>query len=1184
LFQSGFETGSFSDWAGTVLVGSGEVAQVTAAAARTGTFGAQFSNGAAAHNGAGQSYQHIAPSTRVVTLQADVKVDSVSGDGTLRVLELHHDAPLYNAVAQFQYSNGLWQFSMRGLNGSPITSGPVPFGLSAWHQVQLTYDASLTQPVLRGVVDGAQVADLADASSGTMYVPNFVYVGAFETSWSVSGDVSVDNVQVVDGSGVVQVTPSMTSTPTPSPSATPTSTPTTLSLSTATPTPSPSPTQTTGVTPVSGSLAIGAVSANASSVAEYTKYELTFPIGGSVATNLQFPYDPAPPPGLNGRIGITVEGLFLPPGQSDWSQAVHQPAFLYQDYDRQQINGKDWIAAKNNAVWKIRFAATAQGTWQYLIRAQDASTCSSGANPCTAWVQTPVSSFSVGAPASHGFLRVSPTDNRYFAFDDGTPFAAEGINDSFTDDTYGADSRLATYAANGMSLVRAWMSSSTLAGSAWSPWVVVGSNQYGGYLPEPGLVATSTEPGHDFVFDLNQSTGRPCIFNGWSRGFIAVRPNTTYEISADVKAFNMTPASSGQPYGFTLKLGDWPSTGCANLASVQGLVPDTANTNGWTTVSGTLTTGTGQYFLNYLYMDLDNVSAGEAYVGRVSLRAVQAGGQFGPEMLAKSRSDAHTDFNEQASYAWDHIIDTAAQDNVYLKLVVLEKNDRVWNEIQANGAVTTADSNSNFYSSPNTKVRTLQQYYWRYLAARWGYSTAVHSWELLNEGDPYNGNHYNQADSFASYMHQTESSRHMVTTSAWAAFPVDTFWGNPQYPNADYADVHAYVSTGFGSEPYPWSLPSGMTLEANTANTYHGSAGALRIGAGVTSSTTALPIRGQGTWNVSALVKASGVSGTCPYGASSSLAGPQIDITISGGPHRVFPYDPNNPDQYWICTAPAGTYDYTPIQGTFTLNDGGWHTLNLGFKTAYATAGTVWYDNLVIQSPDGRTARILGDGTFDDYERNDYDTGLFNLTYGLVDGAKAVSGAGKPVIRGETGIDYPGGPQQEVTNLPQDTKGVWLHNLLWGSLNAGGLTDLYWWTSTIAKNNLYFQYKPLHDFLSSIPFANGHYVDAKPVVSSANVHAIGQTDTTNGHGYVWVWNKNHTWFNVVNSTAWGSLGGTVSVPGLAPGRAYAVQLWEFDTNGTLTRTSVNVTADPSGSLNLDLSTLPSSVTDAALQF
>jgi hypothetical protein len=35
----------------------------------------------------------------------------------------------------------------------------------------------------------------------------------------------------------------------------------------------------------------------------------------------------------------------------------------------------------------------------------------------------------------------------------------------------------------------------------------------------------------------------------------------------------------------------------------------------------------------------------------------------------------------------------------------------------------------------------------------------------------------------------------MVTTSFWKGFPAREFWSNALYPNVDYADVHAYVST-----------------------------------------------------------------------------------------------------------------------------------------------------------------------------------------------------------------------------------------------------------------------------------------------------------------------------------------------------------------------------------------------------
>src|SRR4030095_13868339 len=148
---------------------------------------------------------------------------------------------------------------------------------------------------------------------------------------------------------------------------------------------------------------------------------------------------------------------------------------------------------------------------------------------------------------------------------------------------------------------------------------------------------------------------------------------------------------------------------------------------------------------------------------------------------------------------WDEILDSAARHGVYLKLVVDEKNEWIRNVIQRDGTVGEFDNN-NFSAPPDTKVRWLQEAWWRYLIARWGYSTAIHSFEYINEGDPYNGNHYNAAQAIAKYIHEHDPSQHMVTTSFWHSFPNTEFWSNPKYDALDYADVHAYLTTGWGAD------------------------------------------------------------------------------------------------------------------------------------------------------------------------------------------------------------------------------------------------------------------------------------------------------------------------------------------------------------------------------------------------
>ena len=72
---------------------------------------------------------------------------------------------------------------------------------------------------------------------------------------------------------------------------------------------------------------------------------------------------------------------------------------------------------------------------------------------------------------------------------------------------------------------------------------------------------------------------------------------------------------------------------------------------------------------------------------------------------------------------------------------------------------------------------------------------------IINEGDPYNGHHYEAAEAMAKYFHQNDPSHHMVTTSFWASFPNKEFWSNPLYADIDYVDLHAYISTGWGLTP-----------------------------------------------------------------------------------------------------------------------------------------------------------------------------------------------------------------------------------------------------------------------------------------------------------------------------------------------------------------------------------------------
>ena len=73
-----------------------------------------------------------------------------------------------------------------------------------------------------------------------------------------------------------------------------------------------------------------------SSIPRFARFEITFQVENTVAKNLQFPYDPKPPIGVDpsdpAYQGISVDALFTPDG---WKTAYRQPAFYYQYFEDQ---------------------------------------------------------------------------------------------------------------------------------------------------------------------------------------------------------------------------------------------------------------------------------------------------------------------------------------------------------------------------------------------------------------------------------------------------------------------------------------------------------------------------------------------------------------------------------------------------------------------------------------------------------------------------------------------------------------------------------------------------------------------------------------------------------------------------------------------------------------------------------
>ncbi len=295
------------------------------------------------------------------------------------------------------------------------------------------------------------------------------------------------------------------------------------------------------------------------------------------------------------------------------------------------------------------------------------------------------------------------------------------------------------------------------------------------------------------------------------------------------QAINLTALDSTKPFGLVGKVAfpanSWPAA-CDQPGVGQVITTYGHNTSGWVTISGTWNSG-ALNFLPRLAFGLENVADSpngnaKAWVDLISLREDLGGGDFGPEILQDPSMQYDTYYRDYQAFRLDKAVEQAEKYGVYLKMVLQDKNDMIFFKINDDGSYVLSgdDNQAGFYGMGRTlnKTRWLQEAFWRYVQARWGYSTAIHSWELTNEGDYANTNARPQMDEMGKTMHcrvfgvepglgdsqectLTHPNAHLVTTSFDQYNLTPELWANSKYPNVDYGDVHAYISTGYLKEP-----------------------------------------------------------------------------------------------------------------------------------------------------------------------------------------------------------------------------------------------------------------------------------------------------------------------------------------------------------------------------------------------
>lgn len=874
------------------------------------------------------------------------------------------------------------------------------------------------------------------------------------------------------------------------------------------------------------------ITRSSDTVALYDKLELTFNIDGLAAdTNPYWPYDTAPaantsehPNAIRAAVGVSVDCLLLPPGESDWSKAITQPAFYYQDYIRgdylRLANNSDWLYPKGSPCWKVRFAPTRLGDWKYKIRianSQGTTFSSEGVFTCA-------------GKNGKGFVRVSPTDYRYFETSDGSYLSLLGLHDNNTT-TLNMDQNYPGLASKRLNLLRTWWQGSqgpVLFGLSGQGGISDASAVYLAYdVAKPGQLFSGKMSG-------DTTTTMPAC----------VKPDTNYRFSVWVKTVGIT--GSGD-YGLYLQAFDCTQPDTPLTQKLKG-------DNDWTQLTATIRTKPNQYSIGWLKLKLSGCTAGTVWWTDFSLREDFGNGQFGSEIISVPNLNKQQYVSQVEAYKADYQADLCAQLGLYLKVCLQEKADIVFGSIQADGTPGPRTDN-NVYASDTHASRTYQKYLWRYMIARYGYATSIHSFEFCNEGDPFNGNHINAVDAMSSYFAANDPAHHLVTTSNWHSYPSKEMWEAGR--NVGYTDWHQYIGKQSNNNLqyiYGWF---GVPEARFVTDVYRSAPRSMKVTGDGKSDyrqfTYPIPIAPGHKYTVSWYIKGSNVQ--THEGVEISSQYPTVGVDFKTG------WWGYGTGQYYLASAPAvllGTFDWTQRSVTVTAPTDA-HYIELSPQIHWCI-GDVWFDD--IQIHDDTTGQYVECPNGDmDAERLDYDTALMSFSLGSQVGLKGSRQVTKPIIRGEVGIsgdNIYGSPYKgqyysgENQQLADDVEGVWYRKFVWAHINPYGVIDMYWWKENIMANGLLKYAKAYQDFMSDIPLSDGYYDDARAVVSTPQLRAWGQKDLTNNRAHLWIDNVRSNWKNVVDGVNIPAVSGTVTVPGLRDG-AYRVAWWNTST-GVVDRT------------------------------
>ena len=467
-----------------------------------------------------------------------------------------------------------------------------------------------------------------------------------------------------------------------------------------------------------------AIEPSAKQVKRYEKIEFSL----QVAAFCKNPYDPD-------EIALEIE-LTAPSGKR-----IVLPAFYYQHFERQRLDqGRrktEWLYPVGDAVWKARFVPTEAGVYSCAAKLKDGGGAARSAS--IAFESLP--------SAGKGYVRVSSSDPRFLAFDDGSPLFPIGQNAAFVRDVYETEETFGKMAAQGANYARVWACCED-----WAMAIEARKSAWGrSWSWNPPIVAMPDREGYhssDKCIKIAGETGTAIEVSPSHP--LALRPNTKYQLSGTVRADGRTSLSleiGGAKEGKTI-----------------------AATGKWTPFKHKFASSADQWSLSRLSLRLTR--KGTVWLRDLSLKEAKGG----PELLweADVNRPVRGYYNPLDCFMLDKVVEAAEKNGIRLQLVLLTR-DHYMDLLK--------DENSRDYNEAIASAKKLL----RYVVARWGYSTHVAVWEYFNEMNPGLPTNRFYAE-LGDYLEQADPYRHLRATSGWGPSKKD--W---QHPKLDTADMHYYM-------------------------------------------------------------------------------------------------------------------------------------------------------------------------------------------------------------------------------------------------------------------------------------------------------------------------------------------------------------------------------------------------------